>query len=144
MDIFWSNNRNLSDRHFRGSVTVAESLANREVVAVADKNRLVKLSWTTPADPDNPGTDPNLPGDGLRFEDEEYSINVGDTFNIVVTVNGPEGALVKVTKFSTYKSDNPDVLSIDAQGNITGLKRGVAVITATYGGKTAAAMVNVY
>lgn len=125
-------------------VTVAESLKNREIIAVTDKTQLAKLSWTSPADPGNPSTDPNLPGDGLKFEDETYSISLGDTFDTVVKVDGPDGSPVTVTKFSTFTTDNPEVLTIDTEGNITGVKRGVAVISANYGGKTATATVNVY
>lgn len=40
-----------------------------------------------------------------------------------------------------WESSNPDVAKVDAQGNVTGLKQGVALITATYNGKEAATAV---
>ena len=74
--------------------------------------------------------------EGLKIELEKASVRVGETIK-VLTVVTPETAKV------TYKSQNPEIASVDAEGNVTGFGEGAAVIEATSGSKTATANVTV-
>lgn len=80
----------------------------------------------------------------LKFDSEEYSISRGDTFDTVVISESSKGQHVPVTKYSAFVSDKPEILNIDKDGNITGVKRGTAVIQAEYNGQIVTAEVRVY
>lgn len=61
-------------------------------------------------------------------------IHPHDTIALVPEIFGPNG---KMQAPITYKSDNPDILSVDDQGNVTGLKEGYGEILAYSCGKLA-------
>ena len=67
---------------------------------------------------------------------EGASIVVGAKTKLVATVT-PANAKV------TFESKDPDIATVDAEGNVTGVKAGTAVITATSGTKVATAKVTV-
>ncbi|WP_246021868.1 PQQ-binding-like beta-propeller repeat protein [Paenibacillus zeisoli] len=120
---------------------VAKSIqiGSQDIYAVAG-NKLVKLVAANSGGSDNPGD----PVSSIKFDSEEYSISRGDTFDTVVTWYDQNGQAVNVSSSATYSSSRPDVLTIDAHGNITAISRGTAVITAKYGNQTVSALVNVY
>ncbi|MNX48563.1 Bacterial Ig-like domain (group 2) [compost metagenome] len=120
-------------------VAEAIQIGDKDIYALTG-NKLVKLAAANSGGSDNPGD----PVSSLKFDSEEYSISLGDTFDTVVTWYAQDGQAVNVSSDSTYSSSRPDVLTIDAQGNITGISRGTAVITAKYGDQTVSALVNVY
>ena len=77
---------------------------------------------------------------GLSFAQDNVSVKKGDTLKLVVLVD-PVGLIS--TKF-TWESSDPSVVSVDEDGNITGLKEGTAVITVTSpNGKTASVTITV-
>lgn len=122
-----------------GKVAEAIQIGDKDFYAVTG-SKLVKLAAANSGGSDNPGN----PASSLKFDSEEYSISRGDTFDTVVTWYDQNGQAVNVSSSATYSSSRPDVLTIDAQGNITAISRGTAVITAKYGDKTVSALVNVY
>ncbi|PZE21708.1 Ig-like domain-containing protein [Paenibacillus xerothermodurans] len=94
--------------------------------------QLIKLSPGSPS-----------PAAGLRLDSEEYSVIVGGQLDTVVTATYG-GQKRDVTKYTQFKVDNGDIVSVDAAGNITGLKYGQTVLTATYNNLEARATVYVY
>ena len=74
--------------------------------------------------------------DTTELKLEEASVEVGETIK-VSTVVTPEYAKV------TYESQNPEIVSVDAKGHVTGKRAGTAVIVATSGSKTSTANVTV-
>ena len=74
--------------------------------------------------------------DNTQIELEGASVWVGETTNVKFTVTP---STTKVT----FRSENPDIVTIDEEGNVTGVKAGTAVIVATAGQKEARAEVKV-
>ncbi|HBG68399.1 glycerophosphodiester phosphodiesterase family protein [Kandleria sp.] len=62
------------------------------------------------------------------------SLGVGETINIKPLIRGPEGEMEADIH---YKSDMSDILSVDQEGNVTGLKEGYGEILAFACGKLA-------
>ncbi|WP_433945249.1 hypothetical protein [Paenibacillus sp. SN-8-1] len=133
------NGKLLWSKDLDKKVAEAIQIGDQDIYALAG-NKLVKLAAANSGGSDNPGN----PASSLKFDSEEYSISRGDTFDTVVTWYDQNGQAVNVSSSATYSSSRPDVLTIDAQGNITAINRGTAVITAKYGDKTVSALVNVY
>ena len=73
---------------------------------------------------------------GLIMNQSKVAIPVNGTLGLTATTY-PEVVNVDVE----WKSSNPKVAKVDDQGNVTALKQGVALITATYNGKEAACAV---
>jgi glycerophosphoryl diester phosphodiesterase len=63
---------------------------------------------------------------------------IGETKSFIASIDGLPGEKM------IYKSENPDIVSIDANGNVTGLKKGRGDITATSIGKVARLTIDVY
>jgi uncharacterized protein YjdB/C1A family cysteine protease len=83
-----------------------------------------------------------VPVTGLTLSDAAATLTVGGTKTLTATV-APENA---TDKRVTWTSDNPNVASVDAAGEVTARKAGTAVITAaagTGGGIRAACTVTV-
>ncbi len=79
--------------------------------------------------------------ESLAFEMSSYDIDAGSIVNVrpvIYPVNANTNTGV------TYKSSSPSVATVDANGNVTGIKGGKATITATTeNGKTATTVVYV-
>lgn len=73
---------------------------------------------------------------GLIMNQSKVAIPVNGTLGLTATTY-PKDVTVDVE----WKSSNPKVAKVDDQGNVTALKQGVALITATYNGKEAACAV---
>jgi hypothetical protein len=79
----------------------------------------------------------------LQLDSENYSLVIRETLDTVLnSVYG--GRKVNVTKNSTFSIADPTIVSVDLAGNITGLKRGETVLTATYNELKTTAKVYVY
>ncbi|USB32448.1 Ig-like domain-containing protein [Paenibacillus sp. YPG26] len=79
------------------------------------------------------------PGSGegsLYLDSDEYSITLGDTFDLRTLYKDSSGIEHNVTTEAEYKSSNPDVVSVDLEGNITGINPGTATLTVSYKGLT--------
>ena len=78
---------------------------------------------------------------GVKLNKSETSILVGDNEILTATVLPENATNQKVT----WKSDKPEIASVDANGKVTGVKAGEATITVTTedGGKTATCKVTV-
>jgi peptidoglycan/xylan/chitin deacetylase (PgdA/CDA1 family) len=93
--------------------------------------------------PAAPAPVPDSPKSVIRLDSEDYSVVVGQTLNTAVTAW--TGSQKKdVTTSCTFAIADPKIASVDRTGNITGLKRGVTVITATYGNLTTMGKFYVY
>ncbi|KRF03400.1 hypothetical protein ASG89_23470 [Paenibacillus sp. Soil766] len=83
------------------------------------------------------------PQTGLKLDSEDYSLSVGQTLDTVLTsVYGDRK--VNVSQYGSYSTADPSILTVDRLGNITGLKYGQTVLTATYNGLQTTANVYVY
>lgn len=68
------------------------------------------------------------------IHNETTFIHPLETISLVPDIYGPDG---KMKAPVVYKSDNPDILSVDENGNVTGLKEGYGEILAFSCGKLA-------
>ena len=75
------------------------------------------------------------------FEQEEYTSIMGETFAIQL-LGVDSNAEIDSDQIS-WTSENPDIVSCD-NGTITSIANGSATITATYKGKTATCIIDVY
>lgn len=66
------------------------------------------------------------------------SLYVGEKAKIKATLTNATSAKL------TFKSENPDIATVDSNGNVAGIKAGKAVIVAAFGSLTAKAYVTVY
>ncbi|TDF95484.1 Ig-like domain-containing protein [Paenibacillus piri] len=83
------------------------------------------------------------PQTGLKLDSEDYSLSIGQTLDTILTsVYGNQK--INVTQYGAYLIADPSVASVDNSGNISGLKYGQTVLTATYNGSQARANVYVY
>jgi peptidoglycan/xylan/chitin deacetylase (PgdA/CDA1 family) len=77
----------------------------------------------------------------IQLDSTEYSIVVQENLDTSVTViNG----MKRVTGLCTFSVDDPSVVTVDFFGNIKGIKRGKALLTATYNGSKTTAKIYVY
>ncbi|GIP21640.1 hypothetical protein [Paenibacillus sp. J22TS3] len=85
----------------------------------------------------NPDGSPVTQPDMLHFtlDSDEYSVTVGDTLDTAAYIKIGQGPLKRVTDDVVYISERPDLLQVDSQGNLTGLKPGLARVTALHSGK---------
>lgn len=80
------------------------------------------------------------PVEGEFFlDDSEYSVTVNDMIDIVALYKKPDGTVLPVTKETRFSIENPEIASIDEEGNIIGLAPGLTSVNAEYNGQTAAA-----
>ncbi len=73
----------------------------------------------------------------ITVEKPDYSIEVPEFVNIFKGEKKPLGVVITPddgTIVLTYKSSDESVVKVDAEGNITGVGVGIAVITADFGG----------
>lgn len=68
-----------------------------------------------------------IPVTGITLSDTELNMEVGDRHTVTVIIE-PEDA---TDKSVTWKSDNPDVATVDENGNITAVGPGTTTITVT-------------
>ena len=82
-----------------------------------------------------------VPVEGVEFAEAEVTVIEGESAVVSVTFT-PAGA---TNKNVTYESSDEEVATVDAEGNVTGVKPGQATITVTTedGGKTAECVVTV-
>lgn len=79
----------------------------------------------------------------LQLDSNEYSVNIGEPIDLAVTYL--EGASqFDVTRESAFSTSDPSIAIVDIEGNIIGLKRGQTILTVTYNGLEATAVVDVY
>ncbi|MBN2494568.1 MAG: Ig-like domain-containing protein [Deltaproteobacteria bacterium] len=84
--------------------------------------------------PDTCAIDVELQLVSLRVEPDFVSIEVGNGFQLTVTAVYSDGSESDVTTQADYVSDDPDVASVDAGGQVYTHGPGHTVITASYGG----------
>ena len=73
----------------------------------------------------------------LSIEKDYIELNAGESTTINVNYSGASGT-------PAWTSSDTSVATVDSDGKVTAKSEGVAVITATYGGKNAVAVVQVY
>lgn len=86
-------------------------------------------------------TPPAVSVTGVTLDKSSISILVGASETLAATVSPKDAANKKVT----WKSDKPTIATVDANGKVTGVAAGEAIITVTTddGGKTATCRVTV-
>ena len=86
-------------------------------------------------------TPPAVSVTGVTLDKSSISILVGASETLAATVSPKDAANKKVS----WKSDKPEIATVDANGKVTGVKAGEATITVTTedGGKTATCKVTV-
>ncbi|WP_159081830.1 S8 family serine peptidase [Paenibacillus sp. CAA11] len=88
------------------------------------------------------GETPEQPVEGtLSLDSEDYSITLNDTFDVAVFFTDKEGKVRNVTKEASFESADPSIVSVDSEGNLTGLKPGTTSIKVTYQGISTSATV---
>ena len=75
----------------------------------------------------------------VTLDKTDLTLDVNDTEKLTVTVN-PNDATNKTV---TWKSDKPEIVEVDSNGNVTAKAAGTATITATVDGKSASCKVTV-
>lgn len=85
----------------------------------------------------------SAPAARLQLDSSEYSLTVGQTLDLTVIYSRGDQHR-DVTRDALLTVSVPDIITIDAEGNITGFGKGRTVITATYEGIEATAVVDVY
>lgn len=80
----------------------------------------------------------------LQLDQTDIYVQENGTKQVHLTSTFPDSTTPEeVTDKAEWSSDNEDIAQVDAQGLITGIKLGQAVITAKYGGKTTTVNVDV-
>ncbi|WP_282935969.1 Ig-like domain-containing protein [Paenibacillus sp. RC67] len=79
----------------------------------------------------------------IELDDDAYSLKVGQTHTTVVYANFTDRSKKKVTDGVTYRSSNPAIVQVDANGTVKALKAGKAEIIIEYDGKQAKAKLTV-
>ena len=87
------------------------------IVTTEDGNKIAKMNVRVKAD---------VPY-AVTLSESEISIVEGTIFQLDAVVDAP----VAVNKDLIYESDNPDVVKVDANGKLTAISEGTAVITVT-------------
>ena len=72
---------------------------------------------------------------------ESWALYEGDATKSLNATVKPDNATDKTV---TWQSSDPQIVSVDAEGNLVAIKAGTATITATAGGKSASCIVSVY
>jgi uncharacterized protein YjdB len=78
----------------------------------------------------------------VTIEPRARAIAVGGTFNLVVTVHNAAGQMLLGKSF-TWTTSNSNIASVGPTGLVTGISAGVATITVTIEGVSAASVVSV-
>ena len=102
---------------------------------------LLAIGWSCSKDDAPEATPPAVAVTGVTLDKTSVSLLVGDTETLTATVAPKDAANKKVS----WKSDKPEIASVDAGGKVTGVKAGEATITVTTQdkGKTATCKVTV-
>lgn len=80
----------------------------------------------------------NIPAESMTFNDDSITIRTGDTEKLSLTIT-PENANPNLT----WTSNDTSVVTVDNEGNITGIKSGTTTITVTDGNLSATITINV-
>ena len=102
---------------------------------------LTTAFWSCSKDEDPKPTPPIVSVTGVTLNKTGITLEVDGSETLTATV-APDNA---TNKKVTWKSDKPEIATVDASGKITGVKEGEATITVTTvdGGKTATCKVTV-
>lgn len=79
----------------------------------------------------------------LQLDSKEYSMEKGETSNIMVTAIYSDDSIEDVTTDAEYSTSDTTVAQIDAKGKITALSMGEAFITAEYQGISSQAVISI-
>lgn len=91
----------------------------------------------------NEGGSTPIPSPRLQLDDTEYSVNIGQPIDLVVTYQ-TGNQFTNVTTSSSYSTSNPAIAIVDQEGNIIGLQRGRTTLTVAYNGVHTTATIDVY
>ncbi len=103
----------VNNREFTGQIVVPMNVAPESYALTYDNKTVIADNVV------------NVPVTGVQLDVENITMNIGETKKISATVN-PNNA---TNKGVTWSSDNPDIVKINRDGNITALATGMATIT---------------
>ncbi|MNI03663.1 Bacterial Ig-like domain (group 2) [compost metagenome] len=86
-------------------------------------------------------TDPKLTR--IEFSPHQFQLSVGQSVNSVVHAVYSDLSVTDVTYSAVYKSLDPNIATVDSLGLIKGIKPGSTSVTATYGGISTTASIEV-
>ncbi|MBA9084189.1 hypothetical protein FHR92_000643 [Fontibacillus solani] len=66
------------------------------------------------------------------LDSDEYSLSIGTELDVAAFYTDELGSTSLVTRDTAFSSANPEIATIDDDGNITGIAPGITYITATY------------
>jgi hypothetical protein len=140
------------DQNLKGSIQLTAGLENSIVVSGLISNTDYDIYIVAADTGQNLQAAPvkirvkTLVDDGqkeLSFDEPNYLLFVDETQKVIVTLEYPDGRKYDVTEWANYQSENPGIVSIVDTGLIKGIAMGESVITATYGGLSVSANVEV-
>ncbi|MNZ56303.1 Bacterial Ig-like domain (group 2) [compost metagenome] len=70
------------------------------------------------------------------LDSDEYSLSIGTELDVAAFYTDELGSTSLVTRDTAFSSANPQIATIDDDGNITGIAPGITYITATYNNLT--------
>lgn len=81
--------------------------------------------------------------DVFALDSEAYTLFYNQTHQTQLIVTHPDGSEENITASATYRSSNPGVATVDAEGEVTGVSAGTAEILVAYSGNTFSVTVTV-
>jgi iron(III) transport system substrate-binding protein len=81
----------------------------------------------------------SVPVKGIQLDSNKITLNVGQTYNLKITLTPANTTQI----LKTFATDNKNVATIDAKGNIKGVGKGTATITVYTSNKAISAKCNV-
>ena len=123
------------------NAAVASVDANGKVTGVAAGEATITVTTEDGAKTATCKVTVTIPVTGVTLNKTALTLNIGASETLTATVAPAEATNKKVT----WKSDKPEIASVDANGKVTGVKAGEATITVTTedGAKTATCKVTV-
>ncbi|MCZ8513207.1 polysaccharide deacetylase family protein [Paenibacillus filicis] len=93
---------------------------------------------------DNVYGKPQPPKSAIELDSTDYSLVVKENMDTSVFNSVYGSKRNDVTKYSTFSTADPTIVTVDPTGTMTGLKRGETVLTATYKDMKTTAKITVY
>uniref|UniRef100_UPI001C4068BE immunoglobulin-like domain-containing protein n=1 Tax=Paenibacillus allorhizosphaerae TaxID=2849866 RepID=UPI001C4068BE len=118
-----------------------QGLSAGQTVISAVYNNLTARATVLVSNPVNPGNPDNPILSALTFSEPLYTIQIGQSMNTVLTAVYGNETRVIISSQAAYRILDSAYARVDAKGQLTGLLPGQTVVSATYGGLTAQAMV---
>ncbi|MDO3681038.1 putative Ig domain-containing protein [Paenibacillus ehimensis] len=80
---------------------------------------------------------------GIRFTPDTYELKTGQSVPTMLVADFTDRSTAPIGRLAAYAFETAGIARIDAEGVVTALQPGTAFLTATYGGRSATAVVRV-